>query len=174
MQPTRPAPMSGGTPSRPSPAEGDHPACTTSGRKGGDTAEDARSEAKGLVLTARGPQAPKKRGKKVSRRLAVSPRARDRSRMAETRQRRGSVHESPVRPSAGRAPPFLIYPVYGITRQAPFQRETGRAASANPYSAQRGSRSGIPWHGLWPRSSSAVPPPFPGWRCPSAGSGMMG
>jgi hypothetical protein len=50
--------MSGGTPSRPSPAEGDHPACTTSGRKAGDTAEDARSAAEGRLdgTGAAGPQ----------------------------------------------------------------------------------------------------------------------
>ena len=40
--------------------EGDHPVCTTNGRKTGDT---PRRRPQGLALTARGPQAPKKEGK---------------------------------------------------------------------------------------------------------------
>jgi len=58
MQPTRPAPISGVPPSRPAPAEGYRPGCTTSGRKLGETAGDARSVCGGFSLDGGGGRRP--------------------------------------------------------------------------------------------------------------------
>jgi len=77
------------------------PAATIGSEGWGYAPPEPAREHRRVALTVPGPQAPKKR-KRFSRRLAGSLCARDRCRTAETRQRRGLVHESPVRHSRAR------------------------------------------------------------------------